>query len=94
MIANHASEWSHNSRARFRMVILLSLLLPPVTLATEPAGISPRDNALVTRGRQLKRASPPRTHGNTDCASRLAPDVDQTDHETGDGAVAPLLLVR
>ena len=97
MKANHAAEWSGNSRGRFRAMILLSLLVPPVTLATEPAGVSPRDNTLVTRALAAElKAAQDNSHPMQYRLRKATPRLTSTRQiiETRDGAVARLLLVN
>jgi hypothetical protein len=97
MIAAHATEWCHNSRTRFRTVILLSLLLPPAALATEPGGISPRDNTLVTRALAAElKAAQDTAHPMQYRLRKSTPRLTSTRQiiETSDGAVARLLLVN
>lgn len=97
MIATHAPECCHNLRARFRIVILLSVLLPSAALATEPGGISPRDNTLVTRALAAElKAAQDTAHPMQYRLRKSTPRLTSTKQiiETRDGAVARLLLVN
>ena len=79
------------------MVILLALLLPSVTLATEPGGISPRDNTLVTRALAAElKAAQDTAHPMQYRLRKSTPRLTSTKQiiETRDGAVARLLLVN
>jgi hypothetical protein len=97
MISKHAAEWVDNSRAVSRTVILLSLLIPSASLATEPSNISPQDNTLVTRALAAElKAAEDTSHPMQYRLRKSSPRLTSTKEiiETRDGAVARLLLIN